>query len=88
MTQTHDSTHHSCEACRIIDEADGTVDGKMFKLDHWGVTNERLHFRSFYTAQDKAADKVTQFAGSLKFVYLHSVWFIIWIAINVGLFGA
>lgn len=88
MTQTQESAIHSCEACRIIDEADGTVDGKMFKLDHWGVTNERLHFRSFYTAQDKAADKVTQFAGSLNFVYLHSVWFIIWIAINVGLFGA
>jgi len=88
MTHTQEFTHHSCDACRIIDEADGTVDGKMFKLDHWGVSNERLHFKRFYTAQDKAADRVTKFAGSLNFVYLHSVWFVVWIAINVGLVGA
>ena len=88
MTQTHEATHHSCDACRIIDEADGTVDGKMFKLDHWGVSNARMHFKRFYTAQDKAADRVTKFAGSLNFVYLHSVWFVVWIAINVGLVGA
>ncbi len=88
MTQTNESNHHSCDACRIIDEADGTVDGKMFKLDHWGVSNARMHFKRFYTAQDKAADRVTKFAGSLNFVYLHSVWFVVWIAINVGLVGA
>jgi len=88
LTQTHDLTHPSCDACRIIDEADGTVDGKMFKLDHWGVSNARMHFKRFYTAQDIAADKVTKFAGSLNFVYLHSVWFVVWIAINVGLVGA
>ena len=33
------------------------------------------------------ADQVTTFAGSLKFVYLHSVWFGIWILVNVGLVG-
>ena len=31
---------------------------------------------------------MTKFAGSLNFVYLHSVWFVVWIAINVGLIGA
>src|SRR5438477_5645684 len=39
-------------------------------------------------AQDRAADQVTSFAGSLNFVYLHSVWFGIWILLNVGLVGA
>ena len=38
-------------------------------------------------AQDHAADKVTNFAGSLKFVYLHSVWFAIWVLCGVGVFG-
>src|SRR5262249_60469469 len=28
------------------------------------------------------------FAGSLRFVYLHSVWFGVWIALNVGLIGS
>src|SRR5206468_841503 len=31
---------------------------------------------------------VTSFAGSLKFVYIHSVWFGIWILINIGILGA
>ncbi|MDQ6696766.1 MAG: DUF1003 domain-containing protein [Actinomycetota bacterium] len=39
-------------------------------------------------AQDRIADKVTAFAGSLRFVYIHSVWFGIWIVINVGAIGA
>ena len=33
-------------------------------------------------------ERPTTFAGSLKFVYLHTVWFAIWILINVGLIGA
>jgi uncharacterized membrane protein len=39
-------------------------------------------------AQDEVADKVTNFAGSLNFVYLHGVWFAIWIVLNIGLIGA
>jgi uncharacterized membrane protein len=31
---------------------------------------------------------VTAFAGSLRFVYLHSVWFGIWIALNIGLLSS
>ncbi len=29
--------------------------------------------------QNRIADKVTTFAGSMAFVYLHIVWFIVWI---------
>jgi uncharacterized membrane protein len=36
------------------------------------------------SAQDKVADVVTGFAGSLKFVYLHFVVYGVWIVINVG----
>ncbi|MSW20736.1 MAG: DUF1003 domain-containing protein [Actinobacteria bacterium] len=38
--------------------------------------------------QDRSADRITGFAGSLRFVYLHIVWFGLWIAVNVGLIGA
>jgi uncharacterized membrane protein len=38
--------------------------------------------RSF---QDKFADIVTRFAGSVPFVYFHVVWFAAWIAANVGI---
>ncbi len=34
--------------------------------------------------QDKLADAITQFAGSMKFVYLHLVLYGGWIVINLG----
>ena len=79
---------HTCEACRIIDQADGVEDGNLFKVNHYATKNERRLLDAVLRAQDRAADSVTSFAGSLNFVYLHSVWFGVWILINVGLLGA
>ena len=84
-----DAAHvHDCEACRIVDAMDGKVDGKLFDPAHWRVADERKRFASARQLEDKLADKITNFAGSLNFVYLHLVWFVIWIADNVGLFGS
>ena len=33
--------------------------------------------------QNRIADAVTRFAGSMPFVYLHVVWFALWIALRV-----
>jgi uncharacterized membrane protein len=33
--------------------------------------------------QDRAADQITAFAGSMAFVYLHVAWFAVWIVMNV-----
>jgi uncharacterized membrane protein len=33
--------------------------------------------------QDRIADAITRFAGSMPFVYLHVVWFALWIALRV-----
>ncbi len=33
--------------------------------------------------QNRVADAVTRFAGSMPFVYLHVVWFALWIALSV-----
>ena len=35
--------------------------------------------------QDKTADQITNVAGSMRFVYIHLIWFGVWIAVNVGL---
>jgi uncharacterized membrane protein len=37
--------------------------------------------------QNRIADRITEFAGSMRFVYLHLMWFGVWIALNVGLIG-
>ncbi len=35
------------------------------------------------SAQNRVADKITAFAGSMSFVYLHLVWFAAWIIFRV-----
>jgi uncharacterized membrane protein len=35
------------------------------------------------SAQNRVADKITLFAGSMAFVYLHIVWFSLWIGFGV-----
>lgn len=88
MTSTASEPHLTCQACAAIDRADGVEDGKLYKVEHYHVRNESKLVRTLLRTQDKAADKVTAFAGSLNFVYLHTVWFAIWILLNVGLLGA
>ena len=34
-------------------------------------------------AQNRIADRITAFAGSMLFVYLHIIWFTVWIAAGV-----
>jgi uncharacterized membrane protein len=38
--------------------------------------------------EDRVADQITTFAGSLTFVYIHTAWFAVWILVNAGLLGA
>jgi len=33
--------------------------------------------------ENRVADQITRFAGSMKFVYLHVVWFTAWIGLRV-----
>ena len=32
--------------------------------------------------EDRVADQITRFAGSMKFVYLHALWFSLWILLG------
>ncbi len=77
-----------CAACQSIDRADGIEDGQLHKLEHYQTPNENRIVTAFLRGQDHAADKITTFAGSMNFVYLHTVWFVVWVLLNVGVFGA
>lgn len=37
--------------------------------------------------QDHISDKITDFAGSMQFLYIHSVWFTLWVILNIGFLG-
>jgi uncharacterized membrane protein len=78
----------TCPACRAIDRADGIEDGNLFPILAKRVAHERHVVEAFKRAEDKVADKITDFAGSLRFVYIHSIWFGVWILVNVGAIGA
>ncbi|MDX2644957.1 DUF1003 domain-containing protein [Streptomyces sp. NPDC001902] len=49
--------------------------------------HERVVFARGRGAQDRVADAITAFAGSMAFVYVHIVWFAVWILLNQGLAG-
>jgi uncharacterized membrane protein len=78
---------HTCPACRVLDQADGVEDGKLYKTSQLSLGNERRIVAAIRRGEDKVADKVTNFAGSLNFVYIHAAWFGVWIAVNAGLAG-
>lgn len=50
--------------------------------------NANKEIRRLRDAEDRVSDKITSFAGNMKFVYVHTVWFGFWILANVGVFGA
>jgi uncharacterized membrane protein len=52
------------------------------------LLNPNDEIKKLKTGQDKLADGITKFAGSMTFVYFHSAWFALWILINLGVFGA
>lgn len=76
-----------CRACRIIDQADGFEDGRLYPVVASRVRNENRIIRGLKDAEDIVADKITTFAGSMKFVYLHTGWFAVWVMINLGILG-
>jgi uncharacterized membrane protein len=80
--------NRSCPACRVIDQADGVEDGNLYATLGTHVRHERSVVESLKQAQDRVADEITAFAGSLNFVYLHTVWFGIWVLLNIGILGA
>src|SRR5215213_10907480 len=48
------------------------------------LCERRQHDEKTKSAQDRVADAITRFTGSMPFVYLHLVVFGLWIAINLG----
>lgn len=51
------------------------------------LPNEQAVLARMRGTQDRIADAITTFAGTMQFVYIHATWFTVWIAFNKGLFG-
>ncbi|MFF7986485.1 DUF1003 domain-containing protein [Streptomyces sp. NPDC007901] len=51
------------------------------------IVNEQDVLVQLRGTQDRIADAITAFAGTMTFVYLHALWFTVWIVCNEGVFG-
>jgi uncharacterized membrane protein len=51
------------------------------------IPSEREVFARLRGTQDRIADAITAFAGTMQFVYLHAMWFAVWIVVNKGWVG-
>ena len=56
------------------------------RIDHTEPVNPALlrHLRERGARREnRVADQITRFAGSMKFVYIHVIWFSLWISLGV-----
>ncbi len=47
----------------------------------------RARAKANRTPQERISDTVTDFSGSLSFIYLHVAWFLVWMLLNSGFLG-
>ena len=51
------------------------------------IVHMRLKAARERTPEQRLADAITSFSGRMAFVYIHIVWFSVWILLNSGLFN-
>jgi uncharacterized membrane protein len=69
------------------DEADSHSLSKVLEHNIRTLTYLRLQASRGRNFQERIADTVTTFSGRMVFVYVHMVWFGLWILFNTGRFG-
>jgi uncharacterized membrane protein len=74
-----------CEVCAAEGKTNTWV--KTTKRIFTVAKNINKEFAKNRTLTQRASDWITDFCGSMLFVYLHSLWFAIWIVLNVGMFA-
>jgi len=77
-----------CKACDAIDQIDVIRNGRIFAIDHWNSLSPTRASQFLTRLEQSLARKITNFAGSIRFVYLHIAWFGVWIVDNLGWFGS
>jgi uncharacterized membrane protein len=51
------------------------------------LRHEQMVLARMRGTQDRIADAITAFSGTMQFLYIHAAWFAVWITFNEGLFG-
>ena len=60
---------------------------RVIKQNIRTIIRYRQQHISKRSTQERIADAITEFSGSMAFVYLHITWFAVWVLFNTGRFG-
>lgn len=63
---------------------DITLQSEIIRKNTSAIAEMQRQDAASRTAQERLAAWVTDFAGSMTFVYLHVIWFAVWIALNTN----
>ena len=69
------------------DAEDNPALNKVIERNIRTIIRLRLKTAGERSMQDRIADIITAFSGRMGFVYVHIVWFGLWILVNTGRFG-
>ena len=58
-----------------------TILAKVIERNIRTITRLRLHGLRTRSFEDRLADGITSFSGKMLFVYIHIVWFVIWVSV-------
>jgi uncharacterized membrane protein len=76
--QLKEAQLYRCHNPRLADVVERNIDT---------ILEVREEFERRKSRQDRIADAITNFSGSMLFAYLHVVWFGLWVIVNVGWLG-
>ena len=68
-------------------EKDNPALSKVIERNIRTIIHLRTKAERERSLQDRIADTITSFSGRMVFVYVHILWFGIWILLNTGWFG-
>lgn len=72
----------------LLDELeDNPALSKVIERNIRTIIDLRVKAQNRRGVQDVIADAITAFSGRMIFVYVHIVWFAVWIILNTGLVG-
>jgi uncharacterized membrane protein len=70
---------------RASDRTPETIQSGIVRQNTKSVDEMQRHIMEAESRQERSADRITRFSGSMIFVYLHVIWFGVWILLNTGL---
>lgn len=76
--------HHRLQRLKKLTECSNPELADVIERNIGTILDIREREEDGKTPQDRVADWITMFSGSMAFLYVHIVWFGVWLAINLG----